>query len=61
MSSKGKTPWIQYNDLDVADSAFCIEFINDKFGVDLNAKLSSEQKAMARAFEKMTEEGIIYW
>ena len=29
-SKKGKTPWITYNDSDVADSQFCIEFLNEK-------------------------------
>ncbi|XP_041360881.1 failed axon connections homolog [Gigantopelta aegis] len=61
MSSKGKTPWIQYNDDDVADSAFCVDYLNDKFGVDLNANLSRQQRAVARAFEKMVEEGTLYW
>ncbi|KAI0233132.1 hypothetical protein LSAT2_016608 [Lamellibrachia satsuma] len=28
MSSKGKTPWITYN-VDVADSQFCIEYLNN--------------------------------
>ncbi|XP_041361706.1 failed axon connections homolog [Gigantopelta aegis] len=61
MSSKGKTPWIQYNDDDVADSAFCVDYLNDKFGVDLNSNLSRQQRAVARAFEKMVEEGTLYW
>ena len=29
MSKKHKTPWITYND--VADSHFCIEYLNEKF------------------------------
>ena len=32
MSKKGKSPWISYNDDDVADSHFCIEYLNEKFG-----------------------------
>ena len=31
MSKKHKTPWITYNDDDVADSHFCIEYFNEKF------------------------------
>ncbi|XP_041360539.1 failed axon connections homolog isoform X2 [Gigantopelta aegis] len=61
MSSKGKTPWIQYNDDDVADSAFCVDYLNDKFGVDLNANLNCQERAVARAFEKMVEEGTLFW
>lgn len=60
MSSKGKTPWITYNGMDIADSQFCIDYLNKKLGVDMNDKLTSEQKAIARAFQKMTEENL-YW
>ena len=31
LSKKHKTPWITYNDDDVADSQFCIEYLNEKF------------------------------
>ena len=31
MSKKSKTPWISYNDDEVADSHFCIEYLNEKF------------------------------
>ena len=31
MSKKGKSPWISYNEDDVADSHFCIEYLNQKF------------------------------
>ena len=60
MSSKGKTPWMEYNGEAVADSQFCIDFLNKKLGIDLNQHLSSEERAVARAFQKMTEEDI-YW
>ena len=35
MSKKHKTPWITYNDVDVADSQFCIEYLNEKFSMFL--------------------------
>ena len=60
MSSKGKTPWITYNGVDVADSQFCIEYLNKQFSVDLNKDLSSVERSTARAFQKMTEEHL-YW
>ncbi|XP_013418979.1 failed axon connections homolog isoform X2 [Lingula anatina] len=60
MSSKGKTPWMEYNGVAVADSQFCIEYLNKERGIDLNAHLTAEQKAIARAFQKMTEENL-YW
>ncbi len=31
MSAKGKTPWITYQDEDVADSSFCVKYLNKKF------------------------------
>ena len=60
MSSKGKTPWITYNGVDVADSQFCIEYLNEKFSVNLNKDLSAVDRSLARAFQKMTEENL-YW
>ncbi|KAI0222593.1 Failed axon connections-like [Lamellibrachia satsuma] len=60
MSSKGKTPWITYNGVDVADTQFCIEYLNKQFSVDLNKDLSSVERSTARAFQKMTEEHL-YW
>lgn len=60
MSTKGKTPWIEYNDTQVTDSQFCIEFINKKMDIDLNRSLSEQQKSIARAFLKLIEEHF-YW
>nr|XP_022344210.1 failed axon connections homolog [Crassostrea virginica] len=60
MSAKGKTPWIEYNDTQVSDSQFCIEFLKKKKGIDLNRGLSEQQKAIARAFLKLIEENL-YW
>ena len=51
---------MEYNGEAVADSQFCIDFLNKKLGIDLNKHLSSEERAVARAFQKMTEEDI-YW
>lgn len=60
MSTKGKTPWIEYNDTQVADSQFCIEFIKKKMDINLNRNLSEQQKSIARAFRKLIEENF-YW
>ena len=60
MSSKWKTPWITYNGVDVAYSQFCIEYLNNKFSVDLNKDLSAVDRSVARAFQKMVEEEL-YW
>lgn len=60
MSTKGKTPWIEYNDTQVTDSQFCIEFIKKKMDIDFNRSLSEQQKSIARAFLKLIEENF-YW
>ncbi|XP_070540923.1 failed axon connections homolog [Ptychodera flava] len=60
MSPKKKTPWITFNGVVISDSSFIIEFLNDKFNVDLNKHLSPSQRATARAFQKMVEEEL-YW
>lgn len=65
MSSKNKVPFIVYNGEEVADSHFCIEYLNEKLGIDLNAHLSEEERAIARAFQKLADEdlfwGVILW
>ena len=60
MSSKKKTPFITFNGMEIADSQFCIEYLNDKFNMDLNKHLSDEERSIARAFQKMAEENL-YW
>jgi hypothetical protein len=52
--------WIEYNGEDVADSEFCIEYLNKKLGVDLDKHLTSRDRGTTRAFEKMLEENT-YW
>ena len=58
--SKGKLTWIEYNDHEVNDSEFIIEFLNKEFNVDLNTHLTAEQKGVGRAIQKMVEENT-YW
>ncbi len=60
VSYKHKIPWMIYKGQVISDSQLCIDFINKDRGIDLNAHLSSEEKAIARAFQKMVEENL-YW
>ncbi|XP_067666078.1 failed axon connections homolog [Haliotis asinina] len=55
-SPKGKWPWIQYNDEVVADSQLCIDFLNKKFGVDLNSRLTPYDTAVAQSVGIMLED-----
>ncbi|KAL5013149.1 hypothetical protein ScPMuIL_007419 [Solemya velum] len=60
MGPKNKIPWIEYNGEVVTDSEFCIKFLSDRLGVDLNKHLTSEQKATARLLQRMIDEHL-YW
>ncbi|RDD46515.1 Failed axon connections-like protein [Trichoplax sp. H2] len=59
-SKKSKIPWITLNDEDVTDSYFSIEHVKKHFEVDLDRKLTAEQKATARIIEKTMEENT-FW
>ena len=51
---------MEYNGEEVADTSFCIKFLNKTFKVDLNAQFSAEQRGIAHAWQKMIEENT-YW
>ncbi|XP_060608557.1 failed axon connections homolog isoform X1 [Ruditapes philippinarum] len=57
---KGKSPWIEYNGDVMADSQLIMSFLSDKLEIDLDKTLSKEQRATARAFQKMVDE-YTYW
>ncbi|XP_078325126.1 failed axon connections homolog [Crassostrea virginica] len=59
-SSKGKLTWIEYNGEEVADSEFCMQYVNRKFNVDLDKDFSEEDQAAARAIQRMVDEHL-YW
>lgn len=60
MSSKGKFPWISYNEDDVTDSQLSIEYMKKTFDVNLNQDYSPAELAVGRAMQKMVEENL-YW
>ena len=56
MSVKGKTPWMTFNGMDMADSQMCIEHLCEQVeGADIDRDLSEEQKAVSRATRIMFE------
>ncbi|CAC5358654.1 Failed axon connections homolog [Mytilus coruscus] len=59
-SEKGKFPWIEYNDESIADTQFCIEYLNKTLAIDLNKNFSKAERGIARSFLKMLEENT-YW
>ena len=45
-------------DIDLADSEFCIEYLSNKFNKNLNTDLSDRENAIANAFRKTVEESF---
>ncbi|KAK3766056.1 hypothetical protein RRG08_002293 [Elysia crispata] len=60
MSTKGKTPWLEYNGHSVADSQLGMEYLVRQLGLNVDEHLSQEQTAVARAFRELAEENL-YW
>jgi glutathione S-transferase len=57
---KGKLPYIEDGGERIADSTFIRWHIESKYGIDFDAGLDKEQRAVGWAFEKMAEEHL-YW
>jgi glutathione S-transferase len=57
---KGKQPYIRDGETIVADSTFIRDYIEAKYGIDLDNNLTSAERATGWALEKMCEEHL-YW
>lgn len=57
---KKKIPYIEDDGLLLGDSTFIRWHLEQKYGIDFDAGLSTEQRAIAWAFEKMAEDNL-YW
>jgi glutathione S-transferase len=53
---KGKSPWIEYGDVHMGDSSLIIEYLEKRFGIDLDAHLDPQQRALAITIQRMLEE-----
>jgi glutathione S-transferase len=53
---KGKNPWIELDGEPMGDSELIMEFLSKKYGVDLDAGLNDEQKAIGFAWRRTFEE-----
>ncbi|CAH1258703.1 FAXC [Branchiostoma lanceolatum] len=63
LSSKGKMPWIQFNQSRVEDATFSVMFLSETFHIEVNGmsgSVTSQQKAMSRAVVSLVEESL-YW
>src|SRR5688572_9694004 len=57
---KGKLPYIVDEGETIADSTFIRWHLENKYHIDFDPGLTSEQRAVAWAFEKMLEDNL-YW
>ena len=57
---KKKAPWIEYKGHKLGDSSFIITFLEEEFGVDVDAHLSDEQRGISVAVQRLVEENL-YW
>jgi glutathione S-transferase len=53
---KGKSPWIEHGDVRMGDSSLIIEYLEKKFGIDLDTHLNEQQRALAVTIQRMLEE-----
>jgi glutathione S-transferase len=57
---KGKAPWIEDDGKVIADSGFILEHLVARYGDQLDAALSAEQRATSMALTRMMDEHL-YW
>ncbi|XP_075250235.1 failed axon connections homolog [Convolutriloba macropyga] len=55
-----KTPWIEYKGEEIADSYYIIKRLEKDFKIDMDGHLTSEQKAISHALQRMLSEGTIF-
>lgn len=63
-SSKSQTPFIMFNEEEIPDSNFMIEYLSKYFKKDSYKGIAKEKQAVARSFLKMMEENTtwsIFW
>ncbi|XP_076456979.1 failed axon connections homolog [Babylonia areolata] len=60
MGPKGKTPWIEFNGDVIPDSSFIVSYLNEKFNVSMDASLTSYERGVARALQRLAEEHLYF-
>lgn len=53
---KGKSPWIETEDVRMGDSTLIIEHLSERHGIDLDAHLDARQRALGISIQRMIEE-----
>ncbi|WP_379546037.1 glutathione S-transferase family protein [Qipengyuania sp. DSG2-2] len=57
---KKKAPWIEHDGRKIGDSSLIIDYLKDRFAVDIDAHLTEEERGLATATGRMVEENL-YW
>ncbi|MGH8659704.1 MAG: glutathione S-transferase family protein [Gammaproteobacteria bacterium] len=57
---KGKGPYIEEGEVRMGDSSLIIDYLQAKHGIDLDARLTTQQRAISVAFQALIEEHL-YW
>ncbi|EDV22615.1 uncharacterized protein TRIADDRAFT_28855 [Trichoplax adhaerens] len=57
---ENKMPWIELDGKSYCDSTFIMEFLTERFNVQIDDHLDAEQKALARFILKTVEENTIW-
>ena len=60
LGPKGKSPWITFNGRDIADSQLDMEHLSTQLDKDLDAHLTPEEAAVARALQVTLDERFIW-
>ncbi|KAL8561538.1 hypothetical protein ACOMHN_057231 [Nucella lapillus] len=60
MGPKGKTPWIEFNGDVIPDSSFIIEYLNEKFNLSMDAKMTSYERGVAKGLQRLGEEHLYF-
>lgn len=62
MGSKGQTPWISLNGVEMCDSQLVMDHLTQHYQMDitLDIHLTKEQRAVAKAFITMVDEHLIW-
>ncbi|KAF7403402.1 hypothetical protein HZH68_006196 [Vespula germanica] len=59
-SKKGQLPFIELNGEEIADSTIILRELSSKFGKDLDAALTSEQRSVSHAMISMIENHLVW-
>ena len=60
MGPKGKVPWMEYNGMVLCDSQLCMEYLIAELNLDVDAHLSTKERAVSTSFQRMADEHT-YW